>query len=503
MERSLQLDTMDLQVVRKTTTRVTLILCLGALAAILGAAPRAGMGAVEAEIYDSALALPEAAGDVGVAQVSSTHYAYAPFVAGSVYSPPQPSHFGVQLYRTINEETVALSLMRKGQSYWARWPVSWARMEPNNTTPDNYDWAYDASILNAHKSGIELIVTVNTNPTWAAVYRNGPIDRVPLSEFAEFMVAMAERYDGDGYQDAPGSPVVNYFELYNEPDAGVEMNAALGHSYWGPFGDQYAAMLCAIYQPMKTANPNVQVVLGGIAYDAFMDNQGNGVFVREFLGDIFAAGGGPCFDVMNFHYYPPFESAWAPYGPGLSGKANYLRNNYPLSDKAMVVTESGWHSENYSNFPSSPTLQARYVIELFTQAKRSNIMALTWWTWIDPGGGYGPNGLLDGGLQPKIAFEAFRDAAGRIGRATLEAQVNVGSNAVQAYRLRSPAGRVFYVMWADDDAPHWVNLPLGQGDVIDMYGNPMSTIQDGNDGKRDGWITVWVDANPIYVEASE
>jgi len=315
------------------------------------------------------------------------------------------------------------------------------------------------------------------------------------------MGALVERYDGDGYQDAPLSPVVEYFEMYNEPDAGVEINATFGHSYWGPFGDQYAAMLCAVYPAVKAANPDAQVLLGGIAYDNFLDDQGNGAFVREFLGDVLAAGGGSCFDVMNFHYYPVFEATWAPYGPGISGKANYLRANYSLVGKPMAVTESGWHSDEYSSWPSTETMQARYVIKLFTQARNSDFLALTWWTWIDPGGGYAANGLLTGDLQPKLAYYAYQDAAERLGTAAFVASANLGHTAVQAYRFVSPESHPFYVLWSDDEVWHQVSLPFSQGQLVDMYGNVLGTVYDSDDGHVDGAITVSAGADPRYVES--
>ena len=53
------------------------------------------------------------------------------------------------------------------------------------------------------------------NPAWAATSPSGPVDKAPLSELAEYLAAAVERYDGDGFQDAPGAPEVHYFELYN------------------------------------------------------------------------------------------------------------------------------------------------------------------------------------------------------------------------------------------------------------------------------------------------
>lgn len=423
---------------------------------------------------------------------------YLPLVLNG-YVPPYDTLFGVQLYGTINEQAQALRTMRSAYVHWARWPIAWSAIEPTNRLPDQYVWYADASISNAYLSNLELIATIVNNPAWAATYPNGPIDKTDLSEFAQFMAAMVERYDGDGVSDAPGSPVVRYWELYNEPDAGIELNAAAGHSYWGPFGAEYAAMLCSIYPAMKAASSDVQVVLGGIAYDNFLDS--GGVFVRAFLGDVLDAGGGACFDVMNFHYYPPFEPIWSAYGPGLSGKAAFLRQNYPIASKPMMVTEAGWHSADYSIYPSSPAMQARYVVKLFTQAMYADLQALTWWTWIDPGGGYAENGLLTLDLVPKVSYSVYQDAAARIGRSTFEAAVDVGSADVEAYRFMSAGSQPFYVLWSIDEFVRSVSVPLVAAQVRNMYGTPTLVVWDYSDGSIDGRIHVSVGQDPVYVEA--
>lgn len=423
---------------------------------------------------------------------------YLPLVLNG-YEPPYDTLFGVQLYGTISEQAQALRTMRSAYVHWARWPIAWSAIEPTNRLPDQYVWYADASISNAYLSNLELIATVVNNPTWAATYPNGPIDKADLSEFAQFMAAMVERYDGDGVSDAPGSPVVRYWELYNEPDAGIELNAKEGHSYWGPFGAEYAAMLCSIYPAMKAASPDVQVVLGGIAYDNFLDN--GGAFVRAFLDDVLDAGGDACFDIMNFHYYPPFEPIWSAYGPGLSGKAAFLRQNYlPIASKPMMVTEAGWHSTSYSIYPSSPTMQARYVVKLFTQAMHADLRALTWWTWIDPGGGYAENGLLTRDLVPKVSYRAYQDAAVRIGRSTFEAAVDVGNVDVEAYRFMSASSRPFYVLWSKGELRS-ASVPLVAAQVRDMYGTPTLVVWDNDDGSIDGRIRVSVGQDPVYVEA--
>ena len=81
-----------------------------------------------------------------------------------------------------------------------------------------------------------------------------------------------------------------------------------------------------------------------MSYDWFEDQ--GGPFVREFLDDVLAAGGGDYFDVMNIHLYPAFSTNWATQGPGLLQKMEYVRAkmlSYSV-DKPVIVTEMGWFS---------------------------------------------------------------------------------------------------------------------------------------------------------------
>lgn len=417
-----------------------------------------------------------------------------------------PTAFGVQMYNDLTTPSAGLTLTQVARVYWVRWPLAWSKMEPVDTAPENYNFSvYDSSILSATQAGLHLIVTILNNPAWAANYANGPIDKVDIGAFTEFVGTLVERYDGDGWQDAPGSPVVDYWEFYNEPDAGDELYARYGASYWGHFGAEYARMLCAVYPVIKAANPRAQVAMGGLAYDNFED-QGGG-FTREFLDDVLAAGGGQCFDVMNFHYYPVFEPNWAPYGAGLSGKASYLRSKleqYGVMNKPMISTEAGWHSSSSPDFPSTPQIQSRYVVKLFAQSLASHLEVMTWWTWIDPGSGYGANGLLTQSLERKPAYDAYRTAAKELGYALFQRSLSaseLGSTALEGYRFNSQGNQPLYVLWSNDAVTRTVSLPLSRAQVTGMYGELITQVRDGDDGRMDGRVRVTVGPNPIYVEA--
>jgi len=487
---------------------VAVVVCLGLFGSFVTLGGHKSSAASIAGAIDVPKAGPVQVSRPQALMASTDDITYTLFLPTILSSwPPVPTLFGAQMYGELNEEQVAFSLAKDAGVYWVRWHIAWSTVEPANTSPQNYHWdSCDASILNAVRAGLHPIVAILTNPDWAATYANGPIDKVDISEFAEFVGALAERYDGDGWEDAPGSPVMDYWEFYNEPDAGDILAAERGASYWGDFGAEYARMLCAAYPAVKAANPRAQVVLGGLAYDAFRPPEGepgDPGFVREFLDDVLTAGGGNCFDVMNFHYYPVFEPGWTPYGAGLSGKANYLYSKlqeYGLGDKPMIVTEAGWHSDAYGIYPSTPESQARYVVKLFTQSLASHLDVMIWWTWIDPWPGYGRNGLLTEDLQRKLAYFAYQEAAARLGTATFEEIWTSGDPDVEGYRFSSQTGETLYVLWANDDTTHTVSLPLSQVRLVDMYGGTIALATGDEGGRASGQTQVSVSPNPIYAE---
>ena len=423
-----------------------------------------------------------------------------------------PTIFGTEIYKPLDDSRAGLPLAQEAGVSWIRDRVYWSSIEPADTTPDQYRWSATDNAMNAGADARRnMLITIMDNPQWAATYSNGPIDKVSLGKFTEFVGALVERYDGDGVSDAPGAPVVNYWEFYNEPDNGDALYAEYGASYWGHYGAQYAQMLCTVYPEIKARNPNAQVVLGGLAYDWFDDEMYSdgqpGPFVRAFLDDVLAAGGGQCFDVMNYHYYPSpsFTLNWEQYGKGVSGKANYIRSkltSYGYPDKPLVLTEAGWPSDEFN---STPEVQARMVVKLFTQALASRHTLMIWWCWQDDPNWSGAWGLVTASLERKVSFNAYKAAAPILGAATYQQALSLSelnnNTDLEGYRFLSGTQRPLYVLWSNYERNGTVKLPLSSAQITDLYGQITGTVNDGDDGKQDGRIQLTVGPNPIYVEA--
>ncbi len=437
---------------------------------------------------------------------------HLPFLARCYNGERAP--FGVQFYGTLDEASGFGEISAAGAT-WIRLPVSWGAIEPSNTTPEYYNWSgLDASVSRAAEEGVELILTLNGQPSWAAVYAQGPV--TDTADIVEFFGAMVERYDGDGVDDAPGSPRVRYFELYNEPDNGDAGHAE--HGGWGCWGDfdddvpgcgdaeDYADLLRLLYPVVKEANPQAKLVFGGLALDWFAPE---GPFDPNFLDNVLAAcEGQDCFDVMNFHYYPPFRRFWEPYGTAIIGKTNYVRERlamYGREDTRVICTETNWDS---AASWGSDELQSRYVVKAYVRGMVADLDVVTWFWARDREPGGGP-GLLDVNVQPKESYRAFETMTIALEDAVYQRRLTLaetGDERIEGYVFETCGGRLD-VVWTEDDTPYDTDddpvLPLAikasSVRVVNKFGS--ETVRyDADDGARDGQTTVWVGGSPVYLE---
>ncbi|MCB8926976.1 MAG: hypothetical protein H6652_15270 [Ardenticatenaceae bacterium] len=421
------------------------------------------------------------------------------------------SPIGVQMYNSTGSSSPYHAGLVESGTSWVRVQVSWSDVEPTRTSPPTYFWSTGDNafaISREDMGGMNVIGTIRYIPNWAAAGPEQPIYPDRYDEFAQFVTALVERYDADGVDDAPGSPKVMYWELFNEPDR---------FNFWGESGAEFAELLKVVYPAVKSANASAQLVFPGIAYD-FFDDQ-NGPFTRSFLTDVLDNGGGNYFDVMNFHSYPIFYTNWTTNkGPGLLEKGESIQAllaSYNLT-KPIIVTETGWHSNNPpATIPGSPEIQSRYVIQLMTQGYALDAKIVIWWMYYDIEGGYTyDNGLVTkedppDSTTPKQAYYIYKDYVETIGSASFIRKLTIaetGLAELEAYEFDDSLNskRVF-VAWLNPvttSGTASLRLPVGQALVRNPIANLEYSVLDGNDGKTDGYISVQVGANPIYVEVN-
>lgn len=422
---------------------------------------------------------------------------YAPSLDYQIYLPivernyplPLPP-FAVQMYGSINATTGLTWVVASGAK-WIRFPILWSTIEPVNTTPNNYAWAsWDASIQAASDAGIHFIATIEINPSWAAARTSGPVTHT--ADLLEFIGAVVARY-----------PQVTYWEFYNEPDR-------VGR--FGLNGAGYAAMLRSVYPVVKAANPNAQVVMGGIAMDWFIED--GGPYDSQFLTNVVSACTGTCFDIAAFHYYPGFRARWEPYGREINGKAAFIRQILATHgyNRPLMNTEIGWPA---ATLTGSPELAAKYVPKTFVRTLASDLLVTSWFALTDVDST--APGLLSPGWVPRPSFAAYQTLAALLGQAKYVRAIppsETGAAQIEAYQFSVPGAtdlKRLDVYWYDcpsmvttiTDCADKASLKINAARVgmIDKVG-ARTTLNDADDGSTDGKVTIpgGVGTSPIYID---
>lgn len=314
--------------------------------------------------------------------------------------------FGIQAFER-DLEPLAEGRFEDAGATWVRIRALWAGIEPEDSVPRSLDWSStDSMIWSAAARGLKPVVVIYSKPPWAASVSCAPMDRAPVSRFAAFMVDLVERYDGDGFQDAPGSPVVRHWEIGNEPD--LSQSLRNGEDYGSCYGDDpeaYGEELRAAYLAAKAADPEARVLFGPVAYDRFHDNEDFSPagpftygFVREVLDSLYSnhgeEAGWPFFDLMAFHNYNDFRNNWdGPVGenPEILGKVAHLRaqqmvapGRFDLSAMPVFASEVGLPSGPSDGFTErSEDYQAAYVGRVMTRAMAGGLLGAVWYTFSD------------------------------------------------------------------------------------------------------------------------
>jgi hypothetical protein len=412
------------------------------------------------------------------------------------------SRFGIQLYGGSGYSSAYFPFLMDSGATWIRNELAWGLVEPANVDPPQFNWRTADSVV-AGAQCFNFIFTHYLNPSWAATRPQGPIDKVGLDEFAEYIGALVERYDGDGNADAPGSPVVNYYEFFNEPDARPTPDGGR----WGNNGADYAEMLETVYPVVKAANPNAKVLLGGVAHDLFVED--GGIFVRSFIDDVLKAGGGNFFDIMNFHQYSAFASNWTPgKGPGLIEKTAAIRQILAANgvNKPIFITEAGWHNNSNTTPASSDEEQMRHVVALYVQSMAANVDVLIWWPFFD----IGPTYQFDMGLvtftpnQRKPSFFVYKVLIEEMRTAqfvrTLPATETGDADLEVHHFTDAKNGQILLVAWLDPlktttSAP--LQLTTERVSVKSMEG-VVTIVGDQDDGRNDGKVSLMI-SRPVYI----
>jgi hypothetical protein len=264
----------------------------------------------------------------------------------------------------------------------------WRDIEPHK---DKFDWSEaDRIVAMVAKYKLDLAIAVAYQPEWAG--GGYPLNGPPrdMSDFAEFMAALAQRYRG----------LVRAYEIWPGPNVSENWGGQ------GPDPQRYAEMLIDGYWFVKEQDPFALVISGGLVQTA--DHDGTSIPPLLFLEaltevngvdhavDAFGA------QALGFKAAPentPDEAANAPlnnYYPATRDRnrvwcfrfvedlyeASQPPAPYPKSDRQWVITRMGWRTTDseedlqYSWAGHPQEVQADYLWRAFHWAKEN------WSPWV-------------------------------------------------------------------------------------------------------------------------
>jgi hypothetical protein len=416
---------------------------------------------------------------------------------------PSEPILGLQFNQLPPPEQIAL--LPRPDILWMRTNlIFWDQIEPQRTDPPTYDWSVidEAALANAGESGIEILLVVQFAPEWAQRYPPsacGPIAEESLERFGQFMNALVSRYSQPPYN-------IHHWEIGNEQDVAREdVQPRSVYGCWGerndPYfgGGYYGEMLKATYPQVKAADPESQVIVGGLLLDCDPANPPErepGVLRNcspgQFLEGILVNGGGDFFDGVSFHSYDFYMgelgkyangnwfSSWDTTGPSLIAKTRFLRDvlsRYGYEDKLLLNTEMALICGRDGSEPECQTeeyqlTKAYYLPQSAITGMAVGLDANTWYSLF----GWRGSRLVTQELEPLPVFEALLTASERLDRSIFVGEIT-DFPGVQVYEYERDGARN-WLLWSKDGADHPVSLPEMPASVMDAFGDELQPSQE-------------------------
>jgi hypothetical protein len=440
------------------------------------------------------------------------------------WHPSQPDEYKVLLGllgneiigKTTNQSTIGIevnipadlaTMSQVGNQLGASWVryhnLKWRDIE---TIQGQRDWSkmseMEEDFLQFAQHNLSPIVIVSHSPDWAQQIPGsacGPIKSSAFNDFASFMAELASKYSKAPYN-------IHHWEIGNEPD--IAASSIDGDSVFGCWGNEddpyygggyYAEMLKVVYPAVKQADPQAQIVFGGLLLDCdpALPPSDKDCKPSKFLEGALRNGGGSYFDIISYHAYAYSSSierdwdlnnaSWGHRGGAVLGKLSFLRETMQQYNvvKPVLLTETSLLCYDTCNFQTFYPAQANYAVRLFTRAQAHGIIGTIWYTLNGPG--WRQTGLLDNTGQPRPAYYAIQQLASKLNGAVYANSTKQG--ALESYTFLK--GSTFYqIMWTNDGSTVNMNLPSDTIAISNHFGEVQQITPSG----------ISVGHNPIIIE---
>ncbi len=379
-------------------------------------------------------------------------------------------------------------LARAAGITWDRPIVSWKTIEPKK---DTFDWTETDRLIDERiGQGLQLAPMVAHAPGWSGSDSSGDAPPQDLDAFTAFAERLVEHYRGR----------IHHWMVGNEPNWGnTKMPAAT-----------YAKLLAAFERGAHRADPEVKVLIGGIA---FID--------LDYLEKLYAAGAGQHFDIMSLHPYAFPAEPEADAGSdllrrttgveaSLAGirRVRSLMERHGDAAKPLWITEIAWGSGageadlegKFRPFMVDPATQARYYVRAAVLARiwgAETFFLLSVPDLPDAASQiFARSGVVGLDGSPKPSLVALAVLAQQVGEARFAGQVPGLPAGAYGAEFETPTERI-EVLWTTADSLV-LQLPGSArgAHLIDLYGRDAGPVATG---AGESGIEVHVTPEPRYL----
>jgi len=401
------------------------------------------------------------------------------------------------------------SHIRELGAHWTRSNLQlfWDLVEPVLGGGYNWDNEFKTNgvITNIYRSDGQI--------NWLGVFHEGGnaaghgSARNPLdypTEYAAFVQAAVEHYDGDGIGDSSPYVKVKWWQVGNE---------AAGWTNSGRTVSQYCQWVRMTRQAALAADPNAKIVLIAGTNGGALES-----FVQQAIQNLSAD---RSFEAIDLHHWGAAVT-WKM--PAVS-QARTLLNSLGLQSVQIWSMEHGTHVYQPTGWPNQTEQdQARSLVKRYVYNRDLGLDKLCWNNLVEwnnfggnPGSTFNCMGLIgDGALcgepsdglnNKRVSYYTYKllaaktdtHYASKLGKVTGVHQD--GSLYAYAYQRKGVTGRV-HVLWSETGT-QTVNLPTPAAKIhvtnliTDSSGNILQQFDVTPSG---GYATFQVGADPLLVE---
>jgi hypothetical protein len=355
--------------------------------------------------------------------------------------------------------------------------VTWADLEP---IKGGWRWGHlDKLVENARSANLEILLTLEASPSWAASDSSGAgaygpgANTMPerVEDWDAYVTAVSKRYKG----------VVAAYEIWNEPN--------LAQFFNGTPADM-AKLTKRAADVIHSIDPAAKVVCSSITSDYGVS------WLKKYL----AAGAGQYCDVIGYHFYnhlqPPEKML-----PLIASVREVIKSSGG-SGKPLWNTETGWlisqgATIDYAAAGFSPGVKVlsrddatAYIPRALLLARYAGVDRFYWYAWDHKSMGLT---ALSGAYWSRPA-RLYTDFLKLISNSKLQNCLNL--NDIWSCQLHLQGGENLYVYWSEISAKSLTVTKTGDLLGIDALGEikKLRSVKAGE--------TLTIKDEPIFIKES-